>query len=42
MTREEILKAALAHANGKNPLELANEKKGIRKGDESVASSKEE
>lgn len=42
MTREEILKAALAHANGKNPLELANEMIAFLKADENVASSKEE
>lgn len=42
MTREEILKAALAHANGKNPLELANEMIAFLEKDEKVASSKEE
>jgi hypothetical protein len=42
MTREEILKAALAHANGKNPLELANEMIAFLKADEGDTSSKEE
>lgn len=42
MTREEILKAALAHANGENPLELANKMIAFLEDDGKVAPSKEE